>query len=441
MLEEKKIPYRISHINMRSYGHKPDWFLAKVPGGLLPAIELDGKTYTESLEIMRLIDQEFPDNKPVFYPAGEARRIQELYQLERNLFAGWCEYMFRPESQMFNPFEGMALSDAISSITRGGEARKKDSRRVRLEGLFSRVDSELGKAWEQSGKTSPWFLGGEAPSLIDLQFITHVERMEASLAYWKAMRIRGAGGGAQPHWPHLERWMEAFEAREAYQATKSDYYTHVMNIPPQYGYAYPDVSSNYEEVRDAVSFIGGESWNLPRDVEDEAGRARKEPISRRRMQGRSWTLPVPNNDQSCWEPIRPPFQRSEEAARHEAAFELASNYENIVKFACRGTGDRGEINFSAPLADPYALANPTEKEDVDLLLRMTAQGLVRGQLPQFEAGGLDAERREELAKCIKYVRDRVGVPRDMSFPAAQHLRAYLNHIVDILVPLDGSSSA
>jgi len=27
----------------------------------------------------------------------------------------------------------------------------------------------------------------------------------------------------------------AFEARPSYNETKSDYYTHVMDIPPQYG--------------------------------------------------------------------------------------------------------------------------------------------------------------------------------------------------------------
>lgn len=31
LLEEKKIPYKIELINMRSYGDKPDWFLAKNP--------------------------------------------------------------------------------------------------------------------------------------------------------------------------------------------------------------------------------------------------------------------------------------------------------------------------------------------------------------------------------------------------------------------------
>jgi glutaredoxin len=43
LLEEKQIPFRIEKINMRSYGDKPEWFLQKVPRGLLPVIELDGR--------------------------------------------------------------------------------------------------------------------------------------------------------------------------------------------------------------------------------------------------------------------------------------------------------------------------------------------------------------------------------------------------------------
>lgn len=34
-------------------------------------------------------------------------------------------------------------------------------------------------------------------------------------------------------WPHINRWFEALEMRETYMATKSDFYTHVKDIPPQ----------------------------------------------------------------------------------------------------------------------------------------------------------------------------------------------------------------
>ena len=61
MLEEKQIPYRIERINMRSYGEKPAWFLKKVPSGLLPVVELDGELITESLVIMQILEQTFPE--------------------------------------------------------------------------------------------------------------------------------------------------------------------------------------------------------------------------------------------------------------------------------------------------------------------------------------------------------------------------------------------
>ncbi|KAJ1616252.1 glutathione S-transferase, partial [Pavlovales sp. CCMP2436] len=51
-LEEKQIPYAVELINMRSYGDKPAEFLRRVPSGLLPAIELDGKLMTDSMAIM-----------------------------------------------------------------------------------------------------------------------------------------------------------------------------------------------------------------------------------------------------------------------------------------------------------------------------------------------------------------------------------------------------
>ena len=46
-LEEKRIPYTIDKINMRCYGDKKSSFTAKVPSGMLPVLEIDGKLMTE----------------------------------------------------------------------------------------------------------------------------------------------------------------------------------------------------------------------------------------------------------------------------------------------------------------------------------------------------------------------------------------------------------
>lgn len=47
LVEEKQVPIKIELVPMRSYGDKPQEFLRKVPGGLLPAIEINGQVITE----------------------------------------------------------------------------------------------------------------------------------------------------------------------------------------------------------------------------------------------------------------------------------------------------------------------------------------------------------------------------------------------------------
>ena len=55
-LEFKRIPYRIRKVTMRCYGSKEPWFLAKVPSGMLPALELDGQIITESDVILLALE-------------------------------------------------------------------------------------------------------------------------------------------------------------------------------------------------------------------------------------------------------------------------------------------------------------------------------------------------------------------------------------------------
>jgi glutaredoxin len=82
LLEEKGLPYKIEKINMRSYGEKPDWFLAKMPRGLLPVVEIDGKMVSESVVIMQLIDQLDPDLNPMLpSDKAELNRCAKMHSL------------------------------------------------------------------------------------------------------------------------------------------------------------------------------------------------------------------------------------------------------------------------------------------------------------------------------------------------------------------------
>jgi glutathione S-transferase len=77
---------RIEKINMRCYGDQPPEFLAKVPRGLLPVVELDGKVITESSEIMKVLEYEFRDN-PLLPPETQQLRCEP--GTKQLAFCGW----------------------------------------------------------------------------------------------------------------------------------------------------------------------------------------------------------------------------------------------------------------------------------------------------------------------------------------------------------------
>lgn len=194
MLEEKRIPYRVEKINMRSYGEKPSWYLAKVPSGLLPAISLDGQLMTESLSIMQTLEAAFPETQRML-PDRDSQGFEEanrLLNLERELFRWWCQFVFRS-----------------GETSRGG-----------LERVLDEVNAALASS------PGPWFLPSsesqEGFSLVDLTYVPHLERMAASCPYWKGLQLRG-----NDRWPAINLWFEALELRPTYMATKSDFYTHV----------------------------------------------------------------------------------------------------------------------------------------------------------------------------------------------------------------------
>ena len=47
-------------------------------------------------------------------------------------------------------------------------------------------------------------------------------------------RVKLCSSGRR-RWPHLDRWFDAMESRETYLGLKSDFYTHVHDLPPQLG--------------------------------------------------------------------------------------------------------------------------------------------------------------------------------------------------------------
>ncbi|MFM9089255.1 MAG: glutathione S-transferase family protein, partial [Cyanobium sp.] len=171
-LEEKRIPYRIRKVTMFCYGEKESWFRRLVPSGMLPALELDGSLITESDRILEALERAFGSLGPGM---GDPA-VLPLRRLERQLFQAWCQWLCIRHSNR-------------------SEAAAADQ--------FRRVAGTMEQALAAQG--GPFLLGAELGTA-DLVFVPYVERMNASLAYYKGFGLR------QEH-PAIHRWLSALEER------------------------------------------------------------------------------------------------------------------------------------------------------------------------------------------------------------------------------------
>ena len=130
------------------------------------------------------------------------------------------------------------------------------------------------------------------------------------------------------------------------------------------------------------------------------------------------------------------------ACRLMAAWKLTGNGANVSKFAARGGPDgakNARKTFGAELADPYAASDDAIAATVDealrivcLALKATDEEAPDGSLEQMLLDAVPTDRREGVTSSVRYLRDRVGVPRDLPLAAGRYLRAYLNWGIDVL---------
>ncbi len=200
-LELKKIPYRVKKITMRCYGDKEKWYLRKVPSGMLPAIEIKNHVITESDEILFVLEQ-------IYGPLGQSLNEKEVLghrRLERELFSSWCNWLCR------------------KSLFQGQEEQKKESFKL----VAKKFEEELQK--DPFGWLTPISKDdGNKPGSADVIFIPYVERMNASLAYYKGYSLR------EEH-PLINTWLSNLENLDEYRGTQGDFHTHVHDLPPQMG--------------------------------------------------------------------------------------------------------------------------------------------------------------------------------------------------------------
>ena len=320
-LEEKQIPYRIKKVTMFCYGTKESWYKRKVPSGMLPALELDGRMITESDDILMALEQVFGPN--VFGMSDP--KVLPLRQLERLLFRAWCTWLCYPT-----------------------RSQRQDQRnKEQFIGIMGKVEEALGRT------PGPYFL--EEFSTADVVFTPYVERMNASLYYYKGYSMREEN-------PGFSAWFDAMESRPTYRGTQSDFHTHVHDLPPQMGGCYEN----------------GEPQTR---------------INQKRVDNGPWTgLP----DVKYPEP---------ENSRAEALQRVIKHRTNIIK------------------------VNPADDQLFDEALRCALTYMMTGEISTPPSGS-DA--------ALRYLRDRINVPRDMSIYAAKRLREALEETAALVGVRQGS---
>jgi len=198
---------------MFCYGEKEAWYKKLVPSGMLPALELDGKIITESDTILQALEKAYGP----LHASMTDKQVYALRKLERKLFNAWCRWLcYPPESK-----------------------EQEDQSRINFIAHAKMVDSVLAET------EGPFFLSSF--SVADTVFIPYVERMNASLFYYKGFLLRDP-----EMFPNLSAWFDGIETRETYLGTQSDFHTHVHDLPPQMGGCFQNGSEEQKNCMERV---------------------------------------------------------------------------------------------------------------------------------------------------------------------------------------------
>ena len=79
------------------------------------------------------------------------------------------------------------------------------------------------------------YTGDIEPGVGDIIFIPYMERINASLIYYKGFNLRS-------NYRNVDNWLTLFEGTSAYRGTQGDFHTHSHDLPPQMGGCYKAVS-------------------------------------------------------------------------------------------------------------------------------------------------------------------------------------------------------
>uniref|UniRef100_A0A7S1T0D5 GST N-terminal domain-containing protein n=1 Tax=Tetraselmis chuii TaxID=63592 RepID=A0A7S1T0D5_9CHLO len=192
-LLEKGIEFDTVFIDLRA---KPDWYLEMVPTGMVPAAKVDGKLIYESADILKALEESFPDT-PLLPPSDDpmSQRAAELIDMCDNSGVGGAGYTYLAGRRM-----GGDASDPPPSV---------EELKAAFEAKLNEMEEVLGES------EGPFFL--PEFSLVDIMFTPAMERLACNMPRFRGFSLRD-----NPSYPRVGAWLAALEARPAFSAIKSD---------------------------------------------------------------------------------------------------------------------------------------------------------------------------------------------------------------------------
>ena len=319
-LELKQIPYKVKKINMFCYGKKESWFLNKVNSGKLPAIELQGQIVSESDNIIYFLEKEYG----VLGSSIFAKKLEKVRKIEREIFRAWCDWLCR-ENIIF-------LESSI--------------KKTKLKQNLNKLEDLIKNS--STGFLDPITVNENdiRPGTGDIIFIPYLERLNASLCYYKGFSLR-------EEFPKINEWLTLLEKQSTYLGTQGDFHTHSHDLPPQMGGCYKEENPKqlyYSNLIDSGKGLGNLEINTSQD-----------------------------------------FDKYSKIALHR----VIKHKKNLIK------------------------SNPCENDLFEIGLRAALTYIVTGETNNVE---------DSCATGLRFLRDRISVPRDMPIISARILRGALEKI-------------
>ena len=181
-LEEKQLQWTGHHIDLSKNEHITDAFQALNPKGVVPVLVHDGKTITESNDIITYIDQEFegPPLRPT--GAGDKEFLTEALQRSSDIQAALklvsFEFLFKPARRL-TPDQLEAYAATVKNRDLVNFMREFSSEKGFSDQKIKEHVREIVSACsflEDRLNSSRW-LNGEAFGLADISWIVNIYRL------------------------------------------------------------------------------------------------------------------------------------------------------------------------------------------------------------------------------------------------------------------------